>query len=952
MGPAVQAREAISFGPFRLVEGERLLIKEDARVELGARALDILIALVSRPNEILSKKDLLALAWPDVTVEEGSLRFHIASLRKALGDGVDGARYISTMVGRGYCFVAPISRSSDCSYVAAPIAISAPLTNLPVRLSRMVGRTDDVSALSTQLIEKRFVTIVGPGGVGKTTVAAAVGHDLVDAFLGAVLFVDLGALRDPRLAATAIASMLGLSVLSEDPTPSLIAYLRNRRLLLIIDTCEHLIETAAALTSCIFVAAPQVHILATSREALRVEGEQVYKLEPLACPPDHPGLTAAVIQTYPAVQLFMERAAASGARLVLSDADATIVARICRKLDGMALAIELAAGRVEAYGLELTAALLNQRLTLLLPGQRIAPPRQKTLQATLDWSYGLLSGLERMVLRRLTVFVAHFTIDAALAVATGAIVDQGRVFGAIDSLIAKSMVATRPVGAMMRYRLLDTTRAYALETSGDDSEFVELAIRHANYYRMWLEQTGVEWPTLSSAAERVPHFAGLANVRAALEWCFGAGGNVEVGVGLASAAAPVLMAMSLLPECHRWSARAILALDDATRGGSEEMHLQAALGMSLMFMRGESDEARLALNRSLAIAEERGDTLNQVLLLGPLHMFHLRVADFKAALQFARHGAALAGGIDDPAPVALAHCLLGISLHLAGEHGGARAALEAALRDRPGPQWTSTIYLGFEGQILAGALLARSLWLQGHPVQALERAHQTVEDAGGLNHPVTLSVALIWAISVLLWTGELQSAGEHIDRFISHAESFSLGPYLAVGRGLRGELAIRRGDAKGGVEALQSCLAALHEARYELLTSPFNIALAQGLGALGRVGEGLALVEAAIRRVEANGDHCYLPELLRVQGGLLLLGQHPSADGAESCFLQALELSRHQAARAWELRTGVDLAALWAAQGHRERARALLLPVFEQFREGSGTADLQAAGNLLASLGA
>ncbi len=165
---------------------------------------------------------------------------------------------------------------------------------------------------------------------------------------------------------------------------------------------------------------------------------------------------------------------------------------------------------------------------------------------------------------------------------------------------------------MMRYRLLDTTRAYVLEICADDDELANLATRYATYYRRWLEQTGSQWPTLSSAAERALHLAGLGNVRAALEWCFGTGGNTEVGVELATAAAPVFLSMSLLPECQRWSERVISALDEAARGGFDEMHLQAALGVSLMFTRGGSDAARVALGRSFAIAEERGGALDQL----------------------------------------------------------------------------------------------------------------------------------------------------------------------------------------------------------------------------------------------------------------------------------------------------------------------------------------------------
>jgi DNA-binding winged helix-turn-helix (wHTH) protein len=268
---AGQPNDGLSFGPFKLVVSERLLTKGSAPVELGGRAFDILIALISAPNQVLSKKELMSWVWPDVTVEEGSLRFHMASLRKALGDGKDGARYITTLAGRGYCFVAPVSQAAGAEGGAPTASANFPHANLPGSLRRMVGRGDDVLKLSAQLTTSRFVTIVGAGGVGKTTVAVAVAHHLADAFAGSVLFVDLGMLSDPRIAATTVASMLGLSVQSDDAIPSLIAYLRDKRLLLLLDTCEHLIEAIAPLAASIIEAAPQVHILATSRETLRVE---------------------------------------------------------------------------------------------------------------------------------------------------------------------------------------------------------------------------------------------------------------------------------------------------------------------------------------------------------------------------------------------------------------------------------------------------------------------------------------------------------------------------------------------------------------------------------------------------------------------------------------------------------------------------------------------------------
>lgn len=921
-------------------------MKDGVAVALGARALDILVVLVSRPNQPVGKTELMAEVWPDVIVGEGSLRFHVSSLRKALGDGEGGARYISTLAGRGYCFVAPLAREGPAETALG--AVRSHRTNVPAPLPHIVGRANDVTAISVQLTATRFVTIVGTGGVGKTTVAVEIANDLIDTFAGAVLFLDLGTLSDPSLVASSLVSMLGLSIQSVDPMIGLIAHLRETRTLLVLDTCEHMIEATAALAARLFAATPHIHILATSREVLRVQGEHVYRLAPLACAPDDAGLTAAQALAYPATQLFVKRAAARGARLDLGDVDAAVVAGICRKLDGVPLAIELAAGRVEAYGLKQTAALLEERLSLLWVGQRTAPRRQQTLKATLDWSCRLLTDLERKVLRQLAVFVGDFTLEAALAVVASPGVDPGLVLGAVDSLIAKSMVATRPVGAMMRYRLLDTTRAHALDMAVEDSD---LATRHAAYYRQWLEQTGTQWPTLSNVAERAPHLAALGNVRTALDWCFGTDGNAGIGVALAAAAAPVFLAMSLLPECHRWSERAILALDDATRGGAEEMQLQTAFGMSLMFTRGNSEDARVALARGLAIADERRDTASQLQLLGRLHLFHHRQGDFSIALRYAEDGAAVAAVLGDSAARALAHCLLGISLSCVGDLGRARSELESALRLRPEGVRIGTILHGLDHFSFSSAYLAKVLWMQGYPEQALKRARQTVEEVADMDHPVTLSVALSWAVSVFLGTGDLDAAERHTDWLIAHGNSHSLRPSVASGHCFKGELAIRRGDAGGGVEVLRRALEELRAAQYELLTTEFSIPLAQGLAATGRASEATRLIDEAIDLVEAKGNFSHMSELLRVKGGILLSMPQPDEDGAEQCLLQSLDWSRRQGALTWELRTATNLASFLARKGQSLKARTTLQQVVDQFVEGRDTADLKAANLLLATFG-
>ena len=390
MTPATQTRDVLSFGPFSLVAGERLLTRDGVPVELGARALDILIALVSRPNEVVSKKDLLDRVWPDVTVEESSLRFALAGLRKVLGDGQDGARYITTLAGRGYCFVAPISRSGGPRPVeTAPL--SFPHANLPGRLTRMVGRDDDVLKISAQLNASRFVTIVGAGGVGKTTVAIAVGHHLLETFAGAVLFVDLGMLSDPNLVATAVASMLGLSVQSErrDAEPDRVS--------------------AGQANS-----ADPRHLRASHRRRRNVGGRPVRGRAASPHPRDQPrGAPARRRARLPPGSARLSAGRPGAHRRGRPDVSCDPAVhgarggerrppRAQRRGSRDRRRVSAASStawrwrsssprrRVEAYGLQQTAALLDQRLTLLWLGPRTAPPRQKTLQATLDWSYGLL----------------------------------------------------------------------------------------------------------------------------------------------------------------------------------------------------------------------------------------------------------------------------------------------------------------------------------------------------------------------------------------------------------------------------------------------------------------------------------------------------------------------------------------------------------------------------------
>ena len=503
----------------------------------------------------------------------------------------------------------------------------------------------------------------------------------------------------------------------------------------------------------------------------------------------------------------------------------------------MALAIELAARRVEAYGLQQTAALLDQRLTLLWLGPRTAPPRQKTLQATLDWSYGLLSDLERVVLRRLAVFVGHFTLDAALAVVTGATVDQAHVFGAIDSLVAKSMVATRPIGAMMRYRLLDTTRAYALEI--DDRR--RRARRPRRAPRDLLSaMAGADRNRMVDVVDRDGTGAPLspASTMCARPWN---GASAPTATSRSASGSP--------PPRRRFSWRCRCCPNViAGRSGhfslstmplaaaAEEMHLQAALGVSLMFTRGNSEAARAALNRSLAIAEERGDAPNQLQLLGLLHMFHHRIGDFKATLHYAKRSSAVSEIIADSGRCRIRPFPLGSSLHHSGDIAGARAELEAALALGRATRSTRTIYLGFEhynyGRHRARANpVAAGLSGPGHGTRAPDRRGCRIEEPSGA------AVAGFGLGDLGVSLGRRSRERRRPHRLPDRARRIPLARPLSRRRpGYKAALSIRRGDARSGVERLQGAMDALHATRYELLTTTFNIWLAQGLGGDGSAG--------------------------------------------------------------------------------------------------------------------
>jgi predicted ATPase/DNA-binding winged helix-turn-helix (wHTH) protein len=928
----------ISFGPFRLFLPERLLKKRDDTVPVGGRALDLLIALVERAGEVVTRRELISRVWPDVTVEESNLRIHVASLRKILGHGNEGARYVVNVPGKGYTFAAPVTRLSRSSEVSP----ADRLPKLPTLLTRMVGREDAIRHVSAQLMIWRFVSIVGPGGMGKTTVAVSVAHALSEGFNGAVFFVYLAELADGELVTTAVGSALGFVVQTHDPLRSLLAFIGEKKILLVLDNCEHVIEVAAALAERVVSEAPQAHVLATSREALRVEGERVHLLQALDCAPEDAGLKAAEALRYPAVQLFMERAAASGYCSELSDADAPTVARICQRLDGIALAIELAASHAGSYGLRGTDELLNNRFKLLWHGRRTALPRHQTLTAMLDWSYNLLTDQEKAMLSRLSVFVGEFTLQTACSVASVSGPGDENDVEAITSLVAKSMISTTVMDGSTYYRLLDTTRGYASTKLAARGEADGIARRHAISYTKILEHNEAIQSTFGE--HNLSGYSTLvSNVRAALAWAFGDRGDVAVGIELVTWAAPLFIGSSSLEECRRWCERALAALDDANRGSAHEMILQEALALSSMLTVGHGNRVRVAIDRGLVLAERFRDRARQLRLLAGLNLYLVRLGDFTGAKAVAEEGGVIARAAKLLGGVAWSEWMVGIAHHLLGAQAAAQIHCERgmALEAEIGPERVNFFGSGHRVGTLLG--YARVLWLRGFSDRARGIVQTAMAEATNQGHPVSISISLVYASTIFLWIQDLPGASALIDELIACAEQHSLYPYRTSGIALKGELAVARDEAEAGVDLLRGALVSLRAERYNVLITRFLCVLADGLRKIGKFDEALLTIDDGIARAESSGGGYYVAELLRIKA--LIVASMPQSDRAAAVdwLEKSLAVAREQSALAFELRSATTLARWLSEDGQQDSAHRILYDVYRQFTEGFETEDLRVA---------
>jgi predicted ATPase len=695
---------------------------------------------------------------------------------------------------------------------------------------------------------------------------------------------------------------------------------------------------------------------------LRGEGEWLHRLASLEVPPESTDLTSEDALKYSAVELFSERASAIAEGFSFGAVDLPAVIEICRKLDGVPLALELAAAQVDFFGIKGLAARLDDRFTVLTKGRRTALPRHQTLRSAIDWSYDLLPEIEQVVFRRLAVFRGSFTLVAA-AVAVDVTTDisgdithhrlldttRSYALDKLASLVTKSLVTAEADGRVARYRLLDTTRAYALEKLGESGELDPIRRRHATYFRDFLE-AATSGRADNNSAEA--YLAEIDNIRAALAWAFSPVGDAAIGVALAAAAAPTWIEMALLAECRGWVAAALDLIPPEQLGSRREMALQFALGHSTMLTQGLTEHAHAALERANELGKALDDPDYQFRALVGLVIFRRMSADFSPALAISRQVDAIANEIATPLALATADCLLASSLLWVGEYAEARTRAERGSRQNsPEVRRAHLVRHGYDHWMNSRIMLVQILWVQGFSEQSLQLTRDVLIEAERASHPFTLPYALTTAgCFVALWIGDLQMAEQLISLLKARAGTHGLRSYHAAALGFEGQLHAARGDTAAGRRLLRHSISGLLETRFYTYYTTFLAQLAKVLLTAGEVDEALAAADEAVGRAKQNKHYWHLPEALRIKGEVLLLSSHRESAEAEDHLRQALDWAHRQGALSWELRAASSLARLLREKGRSADAMALLQPVYARFTEGFATSDLQVAKGLLEKL--
>lgn len=896
------------FGPFVLRESQRRLERHEQPVRLGSRSFGLLLELLKRAGEVVSKAELLAAVWSDVVVDEASVRVHMSILRKVLGrpGQEDGCvEWITNIPLRGYRFLGRV----DCEFGQPIDAVQAarstedePDVELPALLSNLVGRSVEVEQLLEMLTVGRLVTVTGTGGVGKTSVAIRAAEHYRQRHHSRVRLVDLAPLTSQGHVLTTVARSIGVRADGQEVEQAIIRRLENEDALLLVDNCEHVIATLAPLAYRLLAALPNLRILSTSRETLGIAGERVLRLLPLAVHDRQPASLGRALQS-PAVQLLLERATAAGAE-AFDDASSGPLTSICQQVDGIPLAIELVATRLAVQSASDLSSRLDGHMRLHSARSRAVLPRQRTLAATLAWSVDLLNESELLLFRRLSIFRSRFGVEAAVSIVSGEM-EHDVASDALIALARKSLVVfDANNGTRAPYRLLDTTRSYAqvLLVRADERELVSR--RHARLILELMERATADLATLDAQDWTQRYGSLLDDVRAAMDASIAQTEDTEIVGALATASGPLWFRLSEVSE-YRGRIEMTLNYVNATPG-SDRMttgRLLLALYNALWHTGGTVADMTQTCERALAIALEfKSETLEFQARWG-LCALNITRGDYSSALRHAKRLSDFASQSENDATRNLSHRMLALASHFCGAFAEAKLNAVAAMNVGGLTRRNHANALQPDARTTAMAILARTLWIQGDDRLAMTTAARCFEEAEALAHAMSLSVALFWICPVAIWAGEQRIAREWVDRMLRETSSKAFAYWhdwaLCYDDALKvSEVA----DRSAYIQKISNRLSTMDDARIEMLATFVPEWVTARLVARANRGEG----------------QWSAAEVFRAAG--LCQERQGNEAAAKALYLRALDVANEQGARGWELRAAQTMRSLLDEVGGRHGA--------------------------------
>ncbi|WP_250516495.1 winged helix-turn-helix domain-containing protein [Caballeronia sp. INDeC2] len=941
----------------------RQLSRNGAPVQVGGRAFDVLAVLIEARGELVSKNDLLRQVWPHTVVEENNLHVHLCRLRSLLGESRGLLQMIS---GRGY----RLSRAMPHERSTQAEAEHLVPNNLPSNASEIIGRDDAIIEIIDSLGSGKHVTLIGAGGIGKTRLAVEVGHRALKLFPDGVYLISLASATDYESMLDAASRAMGINPLEGPLSLSRIGEeVGGPRILFVLDNCEQIAGAAGELAESLIGLGDETRVIATSRELLKVANERVYRVEPLHVParadPEHDTVQCG------AVQLFLSRARAIDPLFPSDERSVELIHTVCRRLDGIPLAIELAAARATILGLETLASLLDDRFRVLTGGNRSALPRHQTLRATFDWSYALLDQTERATLRRLSIFSAGFTLPAAIAVVADGSVDEYAIIEAVSGLVEKSLIVGPSGGNAVVYRLLETTRAYALEKLDHNGERRTARLSHARYLATLLGDASDAALSRNSWAWQRNMRELLDDVRAALTWALSSQGDKCIGETLSVRFVRLLFELSSVDECCSWARRSIEAIQNwpdaiGTRSSKRVcMELKATLAAALVYVQGPGNRTNELWCEVLSLAIAFDDRNFEARALWGLWNAAQSAGDAHDALSFAKRFRALeqqaceGDGSKTNGDRLLGYRIVGIASHYAGNQHEAYTALQRFLLRAQGVRSWMPLGRSIDQQVVGNATFARVLWMKGERDEALRLAEQCLTGALAQEQAIVICYVLIEAaIPVALLSDERERAAEAIGTLHEISTRMGLNIPQACSRAFLGYLASLNDINSPQLREFADAMTKLDALGFHSPTAMLIGQYANALGRTGRRDEAITLVARTLERFEETGDMWFASELYRIRGELSISDPldlnrssiHGPITDAERYLVKALDIAVSQGASSLQLRAALSLALFRYTEGDYVRARSVLEPACALFPGGREWPDYQEAMRLLQAI--